>query len=69
MRIAVDADVCQGHTLCSMNAPALFDISEDGSRAVALLPPDADVPPELEASARLAAGGCPERAIRLTEPA
>ena len=64
MRIAVDADVCQGHTLCAMNAPALFDLSEDDGHAFVIV---SDVPVEHQAAARLAASGCPERAITVTE--
>ena len=64
MRIAVDADVCQGHTLCAMNAPDLFELDDDDGHARALVDV---VPPAHEAAARLAAAGCPERAITLSE--
>lgn len=64
MRITVDPDVCQGHTLCAMNAPKLFDLSDEDGHAVVLVE---DVPVEHEAAARLAAAGCPERAIAITE--
>ncbi|MDT3441892.1 MULTISPECIES: ferredoxin [unclassified Pseudofrankia] len=64
MRVRVEEDVCQGHTLCAMNAPELFDLREDDGHAVVLL---VDVPAELEAKARLAHRGCPEHAVVLEE--
>ena len=64
MRIAVDADVCQGHTLCAMNAPDLFELDDDDGHSRALVD---EVPPGQEAAARLAVAGCPERAITLSE--
>ncbi|MDT3441928.1 MULTISPECIES: ferredoxin [unclassified Pseudofrankia] len=60
----MDEDVCQGHTLCAMNAPALFDLRADDGHAVTLVE---EVPGELDAAARLAARGCPERAVVIEE--
>ncbi len=63
MKVRVDPDRCQGHTLCAMRAPDLFELSEiDGhSSAVA-----GDVPAGLEAGALEAARSCPEQAISLS---
>ena len=63
MKVHVDPDRCQGHTLCAMRAPDLFELSEiDGhSSAVA-----GDVPAGLEAGALEAARSCPEQAISLS---
>jgi ferredoxin len=63
MKIRVDPEKCQGHTLCSMLAPSLFELDEiDGhSRAVA-----DEVPAGQEADARAAAQSCPEQAIILS---
>ncbi len=60
MKVRVDPDVCQGHTLCAMTAPQIFALSDfDGhSSAVA-----EDVPVELEQAVRDAAATCPEQAI------
>lgn len=64
MRVVVDANRCQGHTLCHMAAPAVFSLrEEDGHAEVG----DGIVPPEHEEAARRAAQGCPERAITILE--
>jgi ferredoxin len=62
MRVQVNENVCQGHSLCSWTAPEIFaPDDEDGHAIVAL-----DViPPELEQSARDAAANCPESAITI----
>ncbi|MDO8361315.1 MAG: ferredoxin [Actinomycetota bacterium] len=60
MKAWVDADKCQGHTLCAMAAGEFFVLSDVDGHASA---PNETVPPELEAKVRLAAGGCPEQAI------
>ena len=63
MRVHVDPGKCQGHTLCAMRAPGLFELSEiDGhSSAVA-----GEVPADLQADALEAARSCPEQAISLS---
>ena len=60
MKAWVDAEKCQGHTLCAMAAGEFFVLSDEDGHASAL---SEIVPPELEAKVRLAAGGCPEQAI------
>jgi ferredoxin len=63
VKVHVDPEKCQGHTLCAMRAPGLFELSEiDGhSSAVA-----GEVPADLEADAAEAARSCPEQAISLS---
>lgn len=63
MKVAVDADRCQGHARCWDLCPEVFGLDDEGHAVVAV----ADVPPELEDKARLAAKNCPERAISLTD--
>lgn len=60
MKVWVDAERCQGHTLCAMIAPDMFQLSEvDGSSsAVCEL-----VPADQEDLVREAAHSCPEQAI------
>jgi ferredoxin len=60
MKVRVDPDKCQGHTLCAMEAPALFSLSEFDGHSTAT---SEEVPPELEDAARDAAATCPEQAI------
>jgi ferredoxin len=62
VKVRVDPDVCQGHTLCAMTAPDLFALREEDGHAYAV---DEDVPPEKEGMAREAARSCPERAMVL----
>lgn len=62
MKLSVDLAKCTGHGRCYDLAPELFDEDEAG-RCVLL---HRDVPAELEAKARVAAGNCPEEAIRTT---
>ncbi|WP_330255706.1 ferredoxin [Nocardia sp. NBC_00565] len=62
MKVQVDPDRCQGHTLCAMAAPHSFVLSDiDGHSS----PVSADVPPDQEEQVREAAHSCPERAISL----
>jgi ferredoxin len=62
MKVTIDQSKCQGHALCGVTAPDVFDYDDEGF-AIA---PDGDISAELEASARQAAMACPESAISLT---
>ncbi len=64
MRIRVDAERCQGHTLCNMVAPELFGLREEDGHSFVT---QEQVPAGLEEVARKAALGCPERAIEVDE--
>jgi ferredoxin len=63
VKVSVDPGLCQGHGLCTVCAPELFDIGDDG-HAGALLD---EVPADLVDAARDAAQTCPERAITVTK--
>lgn len=60
MKVRVQADKCQGHTICAMQAPEIFTLSDyDGhSEAIA-----GEVPAGLEARVSDAVRSCPEQAI------
>jgi ferredoxin len=59
VRVRVDTDRCQGHAVCAVTAPDLFDLDADG-KAVVLV----DRPGGTEADgARAAEASCPELAI------
>ena len=61
MKVRVDDGLCQGHAMCILACPELFDLSdEDGHASVR----QADVPAELEAKIEQAVRGCPEGAIQ-----
>jgi len=62
LHLTVDGSRCEGHTLCHLVAPELFDLDPIDGRAQVLV----EHPPlELRALATKAANGCPERAIVL----
>lgn len=64
MRIVVDSEKCEGHNRCYSLAPELVDVDDYGyASAIG----DGNVPPELEAKARLAVDNCPEFAITIVE--
>lgn len=61
MKVRVDPDICQGHTLCAMTAPELFELSDIDGHAHAV---SEDVT-DSETLAKEAARTCPEQAIIL----
>jgi ferredoxin len=62
MKVSIDVALCQGHSLCHLDAPEVFDLDDvDGFSIVRLA--DGDVPLALQQTVRAAAAGCPERAI------
>ncbi|HLN16291.1 MAG TPA: ferredoxin [Acidimicrobiales bacterium] len=64
MKVRIDPDVCQGHTLCNLAAPKVFSLrEEDGHAYVA----DEDVPADQEELVRKAVLTCPEGAISIDE--
>ena len=62
MKVRVDPERCQGHTLCAMAAPEAFELSEFDGHSTARFE---DVPEHLEQAVRDAAATCPEQAIVL----
>jgi ferredoxin len=64
MKIAVDADKCQGHARCYALSPELFSVDDYGQSSVN---GDGVVSPELEAKAELAIANCPEFAISIVD--
>ena len=64
MKVIVDASRCQGHTVCNMIAPEIFELSDEDGHAFVLID---TVPAQLEAKVQRAAANCPERAVLITE--
>jgi ferredoxin len=65
MKVHVDPERCQGHTLCSMIAPDAFELDDVDGHSTATI--SGDVPPDLEAKVREAVRSCPEQAIIISE--
>ncbi len=60
MRVRINTEVCQGHGVCHMTAPDIFQLRDEDGQAYV----ESDiVPAGMEATAALAARSCPERAI------
>ncbi|MCK0090785.1 ferredoxin [Rhodococcus sp. HNM0563] len=62
MKVRVDPDRCQGHTLCAMAAPDVFELSDIDGHATAI---DSEIPADLEENVREAVRSCPEQAITI----
>ena len=67
MRVRVDLDLCQGHSVCLGEAPEIFRVVDrpgDYARVEVILerPPE-----ELRAKAEAAARYCPNRVISIEE--
>jgi ferredoxin len=62
VRVRVDLDRCQGHTLCAMRAPRSFELDDVDGHSVVV---DEEVPPEQEDEVVEAARSCPEQAISI----
>jgi ferredoxin len=66
VKVSVDSDRCQGHTLCAMIAPDSFQLNDiDGSSSAV----NEIVPADQEDQVREAAHSCPEQAIMITDEA
>lgn len=63
MHVTVDPERCQGHTLCAMIAPDMFELDEvDGHSS----PVTETVPAGQEDNVTEAARSCPEQAIAIS---
>jgi ferredoxin len=64
MRVRIDNDRCNGHMLCTMECPEVFEFdNEIGKSRVAV----DSIPPEHGEHVRAAARACPEQAIEVSE--
>jgi ferredoxin len=63
VKVQVDAERCQGHTLCAMRAPGVFELDDVDGHST---PIDEDVPADQEAKVLEAVRSCPERAITVS---
>jgi ferredoxin len=60
VKVKVDPERCQGHTLCAMKAPEIFELDDIDGHSSALAEV---VPSGQEAQVVNAVRSCPERAI------
>ena len=62
MRVVVDEDLCQGHAMCSLEAPDVFEVPKRGTVEVVGEVTDANVE-----AVRQAVRHCPTGALKLEE--
>ena len=62
MKISIDRDRCEGHGLCTEQAPAILEF-DDNAELVHHFE-GSDIPPEQIAAARAAVTSCPVAALR-----
>lgn len=60
MRVRIDPEVCQGHAMCSLACPQIFQLSDEDGHAFV---EDEQVPPQFEDAVEQAVRSCPEGAI------
>jgi ferredoxin len=64
MDVRIDPDLCEGHGVCMVICPEVFDLGDDDETRVLIPRPAADLLPQVIAAAE----ACPKAAIRLSEP-
>jgi ferredoxin len=64
VRVVVNPELCQGHTLCNMAAPDIFHLRDEDGHAYVVVD---ELTAEQLPLARQAELGCPERAITVEE--
>jgi ferredoxin len=64
MKIVLKEELCTGHGRCYALSPDVYDADDQGHCIVRIT---GDVPPELEAAARIGASNCPEDALIIEE--
>ena len=63
MKVIVHKEKCQGHTVCMLGAPDVYELNDDGFNVMDPF----EVAPGLEEQARKGAKACPEMAIEIVE--
>ena len=59
VRIGVDADLCQGHAMCEVEAPDFFRVPKRGTVEILVTEPPEDARAEIERAVEM----CPTRAL------
>ena len=63
MRVDVDLDLCQGHAMCELEAPAVFSVPRKGKVSVT----DSHPPEAQRAAVEAAVRYCPTQALTLAD--
>jgi len=63
MRIEADLDLCQGHAMCELEAPSVFEVPKRGKVIVL----DESPPPRLRGLVESAVRNCPTQALTIVE--
>jgi ferredoxin len=61
--VVADPDMCQGHAMCALEAPALFTVPKRGTVAI----DHPEVTPDNEDAVRAAIRHCPTQALSIKE--
>ena len=61
-RVVIDEDLCQGHAMCSLEAPDVFEVPKRGTVQLRRDPGEGDLD-----AVRLAVRHCPTGALTLEE--
>jgi ferredoxin len=62
-RVHIDSAICEGHGLCTVDAPEVFDADDAGYGVVGV----AEVPDQLRQRLQAAVLSCPAGAITVTD--
>ncbi|OBB77659.1 ferredoxin [Mycolicibacterium monacense] len=62
-RIELDADLCQGHAMCELEAPDVFSVPKRGTVEIT----DPEPPDDLREDVERAVDMCPTRALSIVE--
>jgi ferredoxin len=62
MKVRIKAELCQGHSMCWLACPEVFQLSDDDGHAYVT---DEMVPPQFKDSVEMAERSCPEQAIEI----
>ncbi|AQZ70218.1 Ferredoxin [[Actinomadura] parvosata subsp. kistnae] len=61
MKLEADLDLCQGHAMCELEAPDVFEVPRAGKVRILVEEPDESMRAQVEAAVRY----CPTRALTL----
>lgn len=63
MNVEADLDLCQGHAMCELEAPDVFEVPKHGQVEIIEKNPPESARAEVESAVRF----CPTQALRLLE--